>query len=42
MPTVNAEEVSARYITDRRVIFTPGKRFKQMLDTIEFQKDNLN
>ena len=35
-----AEEVTSRSITDRRVIFTPGKRFKQMLDTIEFQKEN--
>ena len=34
-----AEEVTARSITDTRVIFTPGKRFKQMLDTIEFQKE---
>ena len=33
-----AEEVTARSITDTRVIFTPGKRFRQVLDTIEFQK----
>ncbi|MBI5840454.1 MAG: HU family DNA-binding protein [Chloroflexi bacterium] len=34
-----ADEVTARSITDTRVIFTPGKRFKQMLETIEFQKE---
>lgn len=34
------EEVTARSITDTRVIFTPGKRFKQMLDTVEFQKES--
>jgi predicted histone-like DNA-binding protein len=34
-----AEEVTVRNITDTKVIFTPGKRFKQMLDTIEFQKE---
>jgi predicted histone-like DNA-binding protein len=34
-----AEEVTARNITETRVIFTPGKRFKQMLETIEFQKE---
>ena len=37
-----AEEVTARNITDTRVIFTPGKRFKQMLNTIEFQKEAAN
>ena len=37
-----AEEVTARNITDTKVIFTPGKRFKQMLDTIEFQKEAAN
>jgi predicted histone-like DNA-binding protein len=37
-----AEEVSARNITDTKVIFTPGKRFKQMLNTIEFQKEAAN
>jgi len=37
-----AEEVTARNITDTKVIFTPGKRFKQMLDTIEFQKETAN
>ena len=36
------EELTARHITDTKVIFTPGKRFKQMLDTIEFQKESLN
>ena len=37
-----AEEVTARNITDTKVIFTPGKRFKQMLNTIEFQKEAAN
>lgn len=37
-----AEEVTARSITDTRVIFTPGKRFKQVLDTVEFQKESAN
>jgi len=32
-------DLNVRSITDTRVIFTPGKRFKQMLDTIEFQKE---
>ncbi len=36
------EELTARHITDTKVIFTPGKRFKQVLDTIEFQKESLN
>ena len=36
------EDLTARHITDTRVIFTPGKRFKQLLDTIEFQKESLN
>lgn len=36
------EELTARHITDTKVIFTPGKRFKQMLGTIEFQKESLN
>ncbi|NWG07731.1 MAG: HU family DNA-binding protein [Chloroflexi bacterium] len=36
------DELTARHITDTRVIFTPGRRFKQMLDTIEFQKESLN
>ena len=34
-----AADVNVRSITDTRVIFTPGKRFKQMLDTIQFQKE---
>ena len=37
-----AEQVTARSITDTKVIFTPGKRFKQMLGTIEFQKEVAN
>ena len=37
-----AEDVTARSITDTRVIFTPGKRFKQVLDTVEFQKESTN
>jgi len=36
------EELTARNITDTKVIFTPGKRFKQMLATIEFQKEAVN
>ena len=34
------EEVTSRSITEVHVVFTPGKRFKQLLDTIEFQKDS--
>ena len=34
------EDLTARHITDTRVIFTPGKRFKQVLNTIEFQKES--
>ncbi|MCI0554797.1 MAG: HU family DNA-binding protein [Anaerolineae bacterium] len=37
-----AEGVTARSITDVRVLFTPGKRFKQALDTAEFQKESAN
>jgi predicted histone-like DNA-binding protein len=37
-----AEAVTARHITDVRVLFTPGKRFKQALDSIEFQKVSVN
>ncbi|HXQ34428.1 MAG TPA: HU family DNA-binding protein, partial [Anaerolineales bacterium] len=37
-----AEEVTARSITDTRVIFTPGKRFKQVLGMVEFQKESAN
>lgn len=35
----NPDEVTSRSVTDARVIFTPGKRFKQVLDTIKFQKE---
>ena len=37
-----AEDVTARNITDMRVLFTPGKRFKQALNTAEFQKESAN
>ena len=37
-----AEDVTARNITDVRVLFTPGKRFQQVLDTVQFQKENSN
>jgi len=37
-----AEDLTARSITDVRVLFTPGKRFQQVLDTAEFQKESLN
>lgn len=37
--TAQPEELTARHITNTRVIFTPGKRFKQVLGTIEFQKE---
>jgi predicted histone-like DNA-binding protein len=33
------EAVTAANITDARVIFTPGKRFKKVLDTLEYQKE---
>jgi predicted histone-like DNA-binding protein len=33
-----ADEVTTRSITDVRVLFTPGKRFKQALNAAEFQK----
>ena len=36
----NAEDVTARHITDVRVIFTPGKRFSQLLDDVQFQKES--
>jgi len=36
------EELTARNIKDARVIFTPGKRFKQMLKNLEFEKEALN
>jgi hypothetical protein len=35
-------DVAARSITDVRVLFTPGRRFKQMLDTVQFHKENVN
>jgi predicted histone-like DNA-binding protein len=37
-----AEEVTARSITDVRVLFTPGKRFKRALNAAEFQKVSEN
>jgi predicted histone-like DNA-binding protein len=33
-----AEDFTSRSITDVRVLFSPGKRFKQVLNTAEFQK----
>lgn len=36
--SASSDEVSARNITGVKVIFTPGKRFKQALETIQFQK----
>lgn len=32
------EDFTSRHITDVRVIFTPGKRFKGVLNNAEFQK----
>jgi predicted histone-like DNA-binding protein len=40
--TAQAEDLTARNITDVRVLFTPGKRFKQVLDMAEFQKESQN
>ncbi len=37
-----AEDVTARNINDVRVLFTPGKRFMQVLNTADFQKDSAN
>lgn len=37
-----AEDVTSRNITDVRVLFTPGKRFKQALESAEFQKESQN
>ena len=37
-----AEDVTARSITDVRVLFTPGRRFMQTLNTAEFQKESAN
>lgn len=34
----HAGEVSSRSITDVRVLFQPGRRFKRLLDTTEFVK----
>ena len=36
------EEFTSRHITDVRVIFTPGKRFKGVLNNAEFQKVSEN
>jgi predicted histone-like DNA-binding protein len=36
------EAVTARSITDVRVLFTPGKRFKQALNAAQFQKVSEN
>ena len=36
----HAEDVTARNITDVRVIFSPGKRFLQLLNTVQFQKES--
>ena len=33
-----ADDLSARHITGVRVVFAPGKRFKQLLNTTEFEK----
>jgi predicted histone-like DNA-binding protein len=33
-----AEDFTSRHITDVRVVFTPGKRFKGVLNNAEFQK----
>jgi predicted histone-like DNA-binding protein len=33
------EAVSSANITEARVIFTPGKRFRKVLDTLDFQKE---
>jgi len=35
-------EVTANHITDARVIFTPGKRFKQALSAMQFEKEAAN
>jgi len=36
MPT--AEEVTSSVIKGGKVIFTPGKNIKRMLDTLEYKK----
>src|SRR5215510_4999 len=33
-----ADDLTSRHITGVRVLFTPGKRFKQLLNTTEFEK----
>ena len=40
--TESPDELSIRNITDRKVVFKPGKRFKEMLTTIKFQKESMN
>jgi predicted histone-like DNA-binding protein len=37
--TAAPEELNSRSITGSRVIFTPGKRFKELLGTIKFEKE---
>ncbi|HXQ36580.1 MAG TPA: HU family DNA-binding protein [Anaerolineales bacterium] len=37
-----AADVNVRSITDVRVLFTPGKRFKKLLNTTEFEKFSEN
>ena len=37
-----AEDVSTRNITDVRVLFTSGRRFVQVLNTVQFQKELTN
>lgn len=36
-----ADGVTAANITDARVIFTPGKRFKDVLATLKYQKESV-
>jgi len=38
--SVAPADVTAANITDTRVIFTPGRRFKKVLDTLDFQKES--
>jgi predicted histone-like DNA-binding protein len=40
--TEQPENLTARNITDVRVLFSPGKRFKQVLNAAEFQKVSEN
>ena len=37
-----AEDVTARTITEVRVLFTPGKRFAQALNDVQFQKEPIH